>query len=239
MRFGISMEIGLCYGAPMARKRLSREESRKRTKEHLLDAAERLIARKGLNATSVEDIVAEAGYSRGAFYSNFDSKCDLFIEILRRDHLETHTKFLSLRDDTMTFEQIIARLRDIYSPQYRNDDSFMNWAEARLLAVRDPEFRAKLGVVDAEKRANINELVDYIYRRAKVTPPAPTSLMAMGFVSLMEGVKLTMLSSPNDVTSENAKTVLSIFIDSAFANPRSQDATPSVARPANPMSFDQ
>jgi AcrR family transcriptional regulator len=51
----------------MIRKRLSREDSREQTLQRLLDAAEKLIARKGLDAASVEDIAAAAGYSRGAF----------------------------------------------------------------------------------------------------------------------------------------------------------------------------
>jgi AcrR family transcriptional regulator len=49
----------------MARKRLSREGCRERTALPLLDAAERLIARKGLKATSIEDVAEAAGYSRG------------------------------------------------------------------------------------------------------------------------------------------------------------------------------
>jgi AcrR family transcriptional regulator len=200
----------------MMRKRLSREESRELTTKRLLDAAQRLFARKGLSATSVEDIAAEAGYSRGAFYSNFDSKNDLFIEILRRDHRLTHARFVALCDDSMPFEQIYARLRDAYSQQYRDDESFMNWAEARMLAARDPKFRAELSAVDAEKRRDINGLIEYVYRRAGVTPPAPASLIGMGFVSLFEGVKLAMLSAPEDVTPEDAQTVLSVFVEAVI-----------------------
>jgi len=40
-----------------------------------------VIAKKGLEAASVENIAAAAGYTRGAFYSNFSSKDDLFIEL--------------------------------------------------------------------------------------------------------------------------------------------------------------
>jgi AcrR family transcriptional regulator len=70
----------------MPRKRLTREESRDLTRQRLLDAAAVIIAKKGLAAASVENIAERAGYTRGAFYSNFDSKIDLFIELLKRDH---------------------------------------------------------------------------------------------------------------------------------------------------------
>ena len=65
-------------------KRLSREDSRDRTTQRLLAAARKLIAKRGLSDTSLEDIAEGAGYTRGAFYSNFSSKGDLFIELLFR-----------------------------------------------------------------------------------------------------------------------------------------------------------
>ena len=65
-------------------KRLTRDQAREQTRLRLVDAATLSIARKGLAATSVEDIVAQAGYTRGAFYSNFSNKSDLFFELLRR-----------------------------------------------------------------------------------------------------------------------------------------------------------
>jgi AcrR family transcriptional regulator len=73
----------------MKRKRLTRQDSRGETRKNLLDAAQRLIATKGLGTASVEDIAAAAGYTRGAFYSNFSSKDELFLELLCRDHDET------------------------------------------------------------------------------------------------------------------------------------------------------
>ncbi len=64
----------------MRHKRLTTEDSRERTTQRLLAAARKLIAKRGLSATTLDDVAEEAGYTRGAFYSNFNSKGDLFIE---------------------------------------------------------------------------------------------------------------------------------------------------------------
>lgn len=48
------------------------------TRKRLLAAAERLFARDGFEAARLEDIAAQAGYSRGAFYANFEDKEDIF-----------------------------------------------------------------------------------------------------------------------------------------------------------------
>jgi AcrR family transcriptional regulator len=208
----------------MSRKRLTREDSRDQTTQRLLDAAQKLIAKKGLSAASVEDIAAAAGYTRGAFYSNFNSKGDLFIELLRRDHEETHAELAILRSDALPLDLIQERTREMYGRLYRNNESFMNWTEARLLAARDAKFRSKLNALFAEKRGQIAEFIEYFYQRAGVASPVPEGAMAMGFIALVEGVKLSMLSSPADMTPETAESILTTFIDAIMKMARLQGA---------------
>jgi AcrR family transcriptional regulator len=198
----------------MTRKRLTREESRDQTRQRLLDAALKLIAKKGLAGTSVEDIAGAAGYTRGAFYSNFGGKSDLFIEVLRRDHEQASSELHSLLSDDLPVEQIQSRAREMYGQLYRDNECFMTWTEARMMAVRDTKFRAKLAALMAEKRGQIAELIAYFYQRVGVTPPTSPDVMAMGFMSLAEGVKLLMLSSPQEMTADKAETVLTLFVDS-------------------------
>ena len=49
----------------------------------MLAAAKRLFVDRGFGGTSLRDIAAEAGYTQGAFYSNFASKEELFVELMR------------------------------------------------------------------------------------------------------------------------------------------------------------
>ena len=209
----------------MNRKRLTREDTREQTTQRLLDAAQKLIAKKGLSAASVEDIAQAAGYSRGAFYSNFRSKHDLFIELLRRDHQAMQSQLQALQNDSIPMDHIHERTREIYSHMYRDNESFMNWAEARLLAIRDARFRAKMNALLAEKTAEKARFIEYFYQRVGAAPPVPATLMAMGFMSLFEGVQLSMLSSPADMTRENAEALLSLFVESIMQMARSQTAT--------------
>ncbi len=198
----------------MRTKRLTRQDSRDRTTQRLLAAAQKLIARRGLSGTTLEDIAAEAGYTRGAFYSNFSSKGDLFIELLRRDHAARSAQLRALQDDSMPLEHILRRIREVYAEMYRGDESFMNWTEARMLAARDAKFRAKLDALLIERRAEIAELVEYVYGRIGVAPPLAAPAVALGFSSLLEGVKLNTLSSPGGMTSQDAESVLTLFVDS-------------------------
>lgn len=203
-----------CYHVRMNRKRLTREDSRDQTTQRLLDAAQKTIARKGLGATSVEDIASAAGYTRGAFYSNFNSKSDLFIELLRRDHERTNAEFSALQNDNLPLEHIQLRAKDLYGQLYRDNECFMIWTEARMLGARDAKFRAKLNTLMIEKRGQIVEFIEYFNKRANVSPAVPPAAMAMGFMSLVEGVRLMAVSSPNDMTPEVAESILTAFVDS-------------------------
>lgn len=67
----------------MARKRLTRDESKAKTRHELLRAANRLFLRNGYVATSLANIAEEAALTKGAVYSNFESKEDLFLALLQ------------------------------------------------------------------------------------------------------------------------------------------------------------
>lgn len=218
----------------MRRKRLTREDSREETRKHLLDAAQKLIAKEGLSAASVEDIAAAAGYTRGAFYSNFSSKDDLFLELLCRDHNETHVQLAALLDDALPLDHIHARARQIYGQMYRDTESFLNWSEARMLAARNSKFRTRLNALLTEKRGEVAGFIEYFYRRVGIAAPIPPNVLAMGFMSLFEGVMLSMLSSPDDMTADHAESILTLFIESVMRLARLSQVsnTPSSQAPA-------
>jgi AcrR family transcriptional regulator len=203
----------------MNRKRLTREDSRERTTQRLLAAARKLIAKRGLSATALDDIAAEAGYTRGAFYSNFSCKGELFMELLRRDHEVTSAQLRALRDDSLRLEHIQQRIREIYNQMYRTNETFMNWTEARMLAARDTKFRIKLDALFLERCAEATALIEYLYGRVGIAPPLAPTDVAMGVNSLFEGVTLTMLSSPGHMTSEDAESVLTLFVNSLTRAP--------------------
>ena len=72
--------------APISRRRAE-------TQARLLDAAIGIFAERGVLAATVEEISDRAGFTRGAFYSNFATKDDLCIEIARHVAEATAARF--------------------------------------------------------------------------------------------------------------------------------------------------
>src|SRR5207245_4689071 len=52
------------------------------THQHLLEASAMVFARDGFQGSSLDEIAATAGFTKGAVYSNFKSKDDLFLAVL-------------------------------------------------------------------------------------------------------------------------------------------------------------
>ena len=65
-------------------EKLTPERRRQLTRDALLDAAEVVFVKKGVGGASMEEIAAEAGFTRGAIYSNFGSKDDLMLAVMER-----------------------------------------------------------------------------------------------------------------------------------------------------------
>jgi len=66
----------------MGVQRLTRAESRDRTRALLVAAARRVFLRHGYHAATLDAVAEEAGFTKGAVYSAFDGKADLFLAVL-------------------------------------------------------------------------------------------------------------------------------------------------------------
>ncbi len=107
----------------------------------LIEAAERLFVRKGFDDASVEDISEAAGYSRGAFYSNFDNKEQVFLAVIDRRRPKALDDILQQASEPA--EQIAA-VREWFSNQWRLKDFIALRMEFSRRAMRDRSVRKHL-----------------------------------------------------------------------------------------------
>ena len=71
--------------------RVRTRPTRDDTRDKLFEAAARVFEEHGIGSASIETIAAAAGFTRGAFYSNFKSKDELIIAMIE-DHVEQSTR---------------------------------------------------------------------------------------------------------------------------------------------------
>ena len=85
------------------------------TRSHILDVAGELFAGQGYAATSVADICAHAGVTKGAFYHHFESKQAVFLELRDRWLAPLEAQLTLERDPAETLPQLLQHVADLAS----------------------------------------------------------------------------------------------------------------------------
>src|SRR5271165_3793460 len=70
----------------MSLQPLTPERRRQQTRDHLLAAAAEVFAARGFHGASLDEVAAVAGFTKGAVYSNFKNKEDLFLALFKANY---------------------------------------------------------------------------------------------------------------------------------------------------------
>lgn len=143
-------------------------QRREATKARLVKAAISEFAMRGIDATSVEQLCEAAGFTRGAFYSNFETKDDLCIEVARSISLETKEKLQATLSDMPDEVDRDDMVRYLLAMQAPTDEVRTTQMELELRAHRDPEFGERYRAARTDLWPAYYELVQAAGRRANV-----------------------------------------------------------------------
>jgi AcrR family transcriptional regulator len=126
------------------------------TRRKLLGAALRIFARDGFEAARLEDIAAESGHTRGAFYANFDTKEDLFFALLEQQASQRLKDLQRRLEKHETLDSRMRTLRSFYLERATDRKSMLLTLEFKLFALRHPQMRARLAAAHRRIRASFN-----------------------------------------------------------------------------------
>ncbi len=193
---------------------LSRQQARTdTTRRKLLRSAEPVFARDGFEAARIEDIAASAGYTRGAFYANFDSKEELFMALLEdcvQRRIADVRKLMAL---AKTPEAQADALRDYYARVATQRRWALIFMEYKLFAIRHPQVRARLQRrMRGLRSAGIEILRNLAAALGRGTPvSSTTAAVAMG--ALSNSLLLEQLVDPATLSAGEVHTLLGLFFD--------------------------
>jgi len=164
------------------RIRLTRTESHAQTRERLLVAARQVFARHGFGGASVDMIAEEAGYSKGAIYSNFETKEAILVELLERYAEEQIADFKAI----MQLEP--EATRDAYNKWLESMNADMDWdvmsMELQLHARRNPEFAERFYALEERLTNFYADIIAELFARAGRKPPLDTRSLSLAFRTL-------------------------------------------------------
>lgn len=177
----------------------TRAERQEITRARLLEAAGRLIARNGFNGTSIDDIAAAAGYTKGAFYSNFASKEELLVALFDDRAARRMTELLALLADVEAPGDRLAVIDAWLLGKSRRDrDLILLELELALAAVRQAPLRRLLAERYAATRAQVAALLADGLAEADAAA-LPVDALAAVIVAVTDGLPLQGLVDPDAV----------------------------------------
>jgi AcrR family transcriptional regulator len=212
----------------------SRAERQAQTRTALVDAAERLFAAQGFHATSLDAVAAEAGYTKGAVYSNFASKEDLFFAVYERRLDARVAEFEQIMERTASAREALQAAALTAVPRTERGDGWLAvffefWAHV----LRHAELRERFATLHARI---IGPLEAGLIRHAEETGralPEDARKMATARYAMQLGLQLERLTQPGVVDPELGARMLGLSIDGGWTDGVSHEATPGLRkRPA-------
>ena len=201
----------------MKSRRLTRDESRQLTRARLIDAAGRVFARAGFEAASVEDISEEAGYSRGAFYSNIDSKDAIFLELLDRRRIEIKNALDEMLGRTTDIEERFRAAREWFIDRSEERQWTILKTELHLRALRSREIRKRLKVLLRQELESYSALLGRYFSDAGIRPTEKPETVALSLLAVSQGLGVLSLVGSGLTDGRTVKESLSLAFDRLIA----------------------
>jgi AcrR family transcriptional regulator len=201
---------------------LTPERRRQQTREHLLVAAAQVFAERGFHGATLDAVAAAAGFSKGAVYSNFKNKEDLFLALLEASY---STEMQSLRA-TLEASEVPpeARLADFLPVVLGGAGHGLlpqDWAilymEFALFAIRHPVAQRKLVEFDNAAIAEVAELITQERVRWGLKELESAESVARITQALFRGISLMRALDPGAVDEALLASALS-FVTAALTN---------------------
>jgi AcrR family transcriptional regulator len=187
------------------------------TRARFLQAAEKIFARDGFDAAKLEEIAAEAGYTRGAFYANFDTKEDLFLALLER---EISSRIANLRKHVAKYESPwdkLQALRDFWLDMCLDRRWSLLALEFKLFAVRHPEVKTRLVTMHRRLVSSGVELLQQIMDALGRKLPASAHAVGIAFFVLSSGLTMEHMLDRTVMPEETVRRLLLTFFDAMMA----------------------
>lgn len=208
--------------------RLTRDDRQAQTRNRLIAQAHLVFLRRGYHAATLEEIAAEAGVTKGAVYSNFDSKADLFMAVLdarKRGRLEVYER---VRSSAAAMEDLArAHVQVIL-----DDDPEGRWAgalvEAWAASEGDEGFRAKLAAASEDINRMVGEVIEEIAARGDIEFPYPPERIAQIGAAVARGLLLQRLHDPRPLSNAEIEEA---FVAFARGMSRPRDGSPRKEEP--------
>ncbi|HEY2141408.1 MAG TPA: TetR/AcrR family transcriptional regulator [Solirubrobacteraceae bacterium] len=188
------------------------------SREQILDAAARVFATRGYSDASINEIAAEAGFSKGALYWNFSSKEGLFFALLD-ERIDAPIRALFEMTEAAPADQTMEKQvsRGLAAVLEQERDLVLLFHEYSAMAARDPHLREKYVERNVMLRAGLARAFEARVAALGAKPAVGAEEIATAVIALADGLSIEQLTEPEVVSEELFGQILSLILDGLAA----------------------
>ncbi|WP_313022323.1 TetR/AcrR family transcriptional regulator [Mobilicoccus sp.] len=172
---------------------------RQATRERLLDATRDVVGTKGYHGASVEEICEAAGFTRGAFYSNYADKDEIVLALVER---EQERVFRAMHEESGIHgaDSLEATIDALLAAQEPDRGLFLLQAEIMLLALRTPDFTRVAATAERMFRSRIADILAIGLHHLRLEPIIDLDAMAECISAITSrSIQHAMLAGEDDL----------------------------------------
>jgi AcrR family transcriptional regulator len=176
-----------------------------------------VFAERGFYGASVEDIAERAGFSKGAFYSNFETKEDLFLAVLD-DRIDADIRALEVLGDDSSVPAFLAFVSDRAARRAADGEQWaLLSAEFWLHALRNRELVPKLAARQQAGRAALARVIERLCTQMGLPLPARAEDLASVMLAVDDGLVLQEALDAQAVPGDLRLRALLLFVQAISA----------------------
>ena len=184
--------------APPRRVRRTQAQRSARSRAALLEATARGISRVGYGNLVLEEVAAEAGYTRGALYHQFHDKQTLVLAALEWVDDTWHAEVGSVFDEDLPPVDALVELARRHAIYCRRDNARMMVALRIELGSRDHPVGNAVRVKTKDLLARVRSLIVAGRRDGSIGPGPPAAVLAAASMAAIEGVVIALAGRVGD-----------------------------------------
>jgi AcrR family transcriptional regulator len=198
----------------MSKPTASRHQERTElTRARFIQSAEKIFARHGFEAAKLEEIAADAGYTRGAFYSNFGSKEDLFFALLEKEVTSRIENARRQIDKVKDPEAKLKAMRDYFLSRSLDRRWSLLSLEFKLFAIRHPEVKSRLAAMNRRFISSWVDALEHMVHGVGHQLATSPHAVGMALASLTNSLTVEHLLDRTVMSEPDVEVILGDFFD--------------------------
>ena len=184
----------------MEKDQISRNDKQLQTRLYLIKAGFELISEQGYSSVSIRNISKYAGFTQGAFYSNFNNKEEFLLTLMRIQFEKENAQLQQILTDISVNSSSLQEKLELWLTDFFQNESWLKISiELQMYAIRDKDFAIEYKYIWQIHKEQITNILFTLFSAYKEITPEEAESKSLELISLSYGLALQYMLFKDDL----------------------------------------